>query len=195
MSIINEFKIYDLLNYEAVNNINILEALQCGNIFVVIDLIEIGRQCSPEEAEETFEELIKHKDLSEIFSEIAIDIIGKQASEDEECVSGDTDPTDLSMTSILYDFYNQMKSVGDPITFTEFNNMSTKFMYKYAEGIQQRYIYDKNKKFREDYESTAMMLQGLAGKLKECPQLDPDGTLHKESIQDKIKKLKSKGMG
>ena len=69
--------------------------------------------------------------------------------------------------------------------------MSTRYMYKYAEGIQKRYVFNKNKELRSEYDSVAMLMSALSGKLKECPQLNEDGTLHKQSIKDKLLALKN----
>ena len=66
-------------------------------------------------------------------------------------------------------------------------------MYKYADGVQKRFISDKNQELQSQYSNAMMLRQMLAGKLKECPQLNEDGTLHKKTLAEKIKEMKRGG--
>jgi hypothetical protein len=67
--------------------------------------------------------------------------------------------------------------------------MSTRYLYKYAEGVKKRYVFNKNEELKSQYTNVAIFMQALGGKLKECPQLNEDGTLHKKSLAEKLKEL------
>ena len=66
-------------------------------------------------------------------------------------------------------------------------------MYKYADGVQKRFISDKNQELQSQFSNAMMFGQMLAGKLKECPQLNEDGTLHQKTLAEKIKEMKRGG--
>lgn len=191
MSIIKEFVINDILQYEMNNDINILEELQCCNISIIIDLIMIGNKCSYEDALNILDIELRNREITNICEEIAYSLLGKEQDDNNDEYVENSE--NLSISDILHNYYNELQIVDDKLTITEFISMSTKFMFKYSEGIKQRYIYEKNKKYRDEYDSAAMILSGLAGKLKECPQLDKDGKIHKDNVKDKLLKFKTKG--
>lgn len=182
-----EILIKDVLQYERINDINILEELQSGNIFIILDLIKLGNDCSDEQAELIFNNALNENSLGEIIEQLAYELIGNTPNEKDE---QNIDNTDKSISNILEEFYNQLQLVDDKLSISEFWNMSTRYMYSYADGIQERFIYNKNKQWKENYENIAMFMSGLTGKLKECPQLNPDGSLHKQSIKDKLQAFK-----
>jgi hypothetical protein len=191
MSIIKEFVINNILQYEMNNDINILEELQYCNISIIIDLIMIGNKCSYEDALNILDIELRNREITDICEEIAYSLLGKEQDDNNDEYVENSE--NLSISDILHNYYNELQIVDDKLTITEFISMSTKFMFKYSEGIKQRYIYEKNKKYRDEYDSAAMILSGLAGKLKECPQLDKDGKIHKDNVKDKLLKFKTKG--
>ena len=43
--------------------------------------------------------------------------------------------------------------------------------------------------YKEQYENVGMLMSALSGKLKECPQLNDDGTIHKKTLVEKLQEL------
>lgn len=191
MSITKEFIIKDVLNYELLNDINIFDELSQGNLFIILDLIKLGNNnCSDEEAETILNKAVKEIGFDNVVEELAYELIGKRPDENDKT----TDSNKYSsFTEVLEDFYDSVQSVDKNFGLSEFWNISTKYLYKYADGVQKRFINDKNQELQTQYSNVVMFGQMLAGKLKECPQLNEDGTLHKKSLADKIKGLKQGG--
>lgn len=184
MKICYEFIIKDLFDYMIMNEIDILEELESCNLFVMIDLIKIGNKCSEEEAEATLDKYINEYGLEAVVDELAYEVIGHKPDENEEIQNS---KEFQSFSDILENFYNQIQAVDSNLSISEYMNMSTRYMYRYADGLQKRFINNENKELRHDYMLANMILGGFVGKLKECPQLDDDGSLHKQSNEDKIK--------
>lgn len=190
MRLTKEFIIKDILNYESTEDINIINELQNLSLDVVIDLIKIGNQCSYERALEIYDEASKEMDLQGIVEQLAVELIGREPDDNND---KNIDNKEFkSLSDIFENFYNELQTVDEKLTLTEFWSLSTRYMYRYADGVKQRYIFDKNKKLRDDYDYIAMFSSALNGKLKKCPQLNADGTVHKDSLEEKIQMLKNR---
>lgn len=189
MGIIKELKIKNIIDYELNNEINILDELQYCNVFVILDLIKMGNNCSDKEAEEILNKELKDKDIQQLVKDLAYEIIGSKPKNKEKCI----DLKNIeSFSDILEGFYCEIQTVDKNLSLSEFQNMSIKYMYKYAEGIKKRYIFNKNEQLRSQYSNVAMFMSAFVGKLKECPQLNEDGTIHKQTLEEKLLALSSK---
>lgn len=184
MEICKEFIIKDILDYEILNDINILEELEQCNLSVMIDLVRIGNNCSEENAEEIVSKGIEELGIEKFTEELAYEIIGTRPDERK----GSTNSKDFkSFSEVLENFYSDIQVIDKNLGLSDFWNISTRYMYRYADGLQKRFVNETNSKWRDLYMDKVMLGQMLAGKLKDCPQLNEDGTLHKESEVDKIK--------
>lgn len=191
MKMCKEFIIKDVLAYELDNDINIFEELSQGNLFIILDLIKIGNNCDDAEAESILNKSVDEIGFDETVKELAYELIGKRPDEKDEVTNSKNYP---SFTEVLEDFYDNLQSVDKNFGLNEFWGISTRYLYKYSEGVKKRYVNDKNLELQSQFSNAMMIGQMLSGKLKECPQLNEDGTLHKESLADKIKKLKMGGL-
>lgn len=191
MKMCKEFIIKDVLEYELDNDINIFEELSQGNLFIILDLIKIGNNCDDAEAESILNKSVDEIGFDETVKELAYELIGKRPDEKDEVTNS---KNYSSFTEVLEDFYDNLQSVDKNFGLNEFWGISTRYLYKYSEGVKKRYVNDKNLELQSQFSNAMMIGQMLSGKLKECPQLNEDGTLHKESLADKIKKLKMGGL-
>lgn len=190
MSLCKEFIVKEVLDYELNNDMNILEELSQGNLFIIIDLIKLGNHCDDAEAESILNKSIEEIGYEKTVEELAYELIGRKPDKNEET----TDSKKYSSFSeVLEDFYDSVQTVDKNFGLSEFWNISTKYLFKYADGVQKRYISDKNQELQAQYSNVVMFGQMLAGKLKECPQLNEDGTLHKKSLAEQIKEMRKKG--
>jgi hypothetical protein len=190
MSICREFIIKDILDYEINNDISIFDELGQANLFVILDLIKLGNKCDDAEAESIFNRAVEELGFDKVVEEIAYELIGRRP---EDATDGLVEKKYNSFSDMLGDFYNSVQSVDKNFGLTEFWNISTKYLYKYADGVKSRYINEKNMELQSQFSNVAMFMSALAGKLKECPQLDEDGTIHKKTLAEKIKELKVGG--
>ena len=186
MRICNEFIIKELFDYMINNDVDILEELGACNLFIMVDLIKLGNKCSDEEAETTLNKYIDQYGLEVVVEELAYEVIGHKPADDEE-KHNSKDYT--SFSDVLETFYNDIQAVDNNLTISEFMSMSTRYMFRYAEGIKKRYINNKNQELQSQYTNAMLIGSMLAGKLEDCPQLNEDGSLHKEDNIDKIKKF------
>lgn len=191
MNICKEFIIKDILAYEMNNDINIFEELSQGNLFIIIDLIKLGNKCDDAEAESILNKSVDKIGFDETVKELAYELIGKRPDEKDEVTNS---KNYSSFTEVLEDFYDNIQSVDKNFGLSEFWEISTRYLYKYSEGVKKRYVNDKNLELQSQFSNAIMIGQMLSGKLKECPQLNEDGTLHKDSLADKLKKLKLGGL-
>lgn len=182
-----DFKIKDLISYEEVNDTNILKSLQFGETDTITDLIVIGSGCSADEAVERLDKALQNSTLAEIINDIVYCLIGKQK------INEDTPTMDKkdyeSLTDVFEIMYQQLKIV-DGLSLSDFMNMSVRYLYRYADGVQKSYILKKNEELQSQYSNVAMLMSALGGKLKECPQLDETGKIKKMSLQERIIALK-----
>ena len=190
MQICKEFIIREVLDYELSNDINIFDELSQANLFIILDLIKLGNKCDDAEAESIFNKAVEEYGYDEAVKELAYELIGRKPDEDEK---NNVDKNYSSFSEVLEDFYNNIQSVDKNFGLSEFWNISTRYMYKYADGVQKRFISDKNQELQSQYSNAMMFGQMLAGKLKECPQLNEDGTLHQKTLAEKIKEMKRGG--
>lgn len=190
MQICKEFIIREVLDYELNNDINIFDELSQANLFIILDLIKLGNKCDDAEAESIFNKAVEEYGYDEAVKELAYELIGRRPDEDEK---NNVDKNYSSFSEVLEDFYNNIQSVDKNFGLSEFWNISTRYMYKYADGVQKRFISDKNQELQSQYSNAMMFGQMLAGKLKECPQLNEDGTLHQKTLAEKIKEMKRGG--
>lgn len=190
MQICKEFIIREVLDYELNNDINIFDELSQANLFIILDLIKLGNKCDDAEAESIFNKAVEEYGYDEAVKELAYELIGRRPDEDEK---NNVDKKYSSFSEVLEDFYNNIQTVDKNFGLSEFWNISTRYMYKYADGVQKRFISDKNQELQSQYSNAMMFGQMLAGKLKECPQLNEDGTLHQKTLAEKIKEMKRGG--
>lgn len=190
MQICKEFIIREVLDYELNNDINIFDELSQANLFIILDLIKLGNKCDDAEAESIFNRAVEEYGYDEAVKELAYELIGRRPDEDEK---NNVDKNYSSFSEVLEDFYNNIQSVDKNFGLSEFWNISTRYMYKYADGVQKRFISDKNQELQSQFSNAMMFGQMLAGKLKECPQLNEDGTLHQKTLAEKIKEMKRGG--
>lgn len=186
MKLIKEFIIKDLLDYELNNEVNILEELSSMNTSIIIDMIQLGNKCSDAEAFEIFNIAKKEMNKEEIVNELVLEMFGETEKDENEIDSNDI----KSISDILEQFYSEIQVVDNNLSLSEFRGMSTRYLYRYADGLQKRYIVNKNKQYRDNYENVAMFMSALSGKLKECPQFNEDGTLHQKSLIEKLGALR-----
>ena len=190
MQICKEFIIREVLDYELNNDINIFDELSQANLFIILDLIKLGNKCDDAEAESIFNKAVEEYGYDEAVKELAYELIGRRPDENEK---NNVDKKYSSFSEVLEDFYNNIQSVDKNFGLSEFWNISTRYMYKYADGVQKRFISDKNQELQSQFSNAMMFGQMLAGKLKECPQLNEDGTLHQKTLAEKIKEMKRGG--
>lgn len=190
MRLCKEFIIKDILDYEMNNDINILDELSQGNIFIILDLIKLGNNCDDVEAESIFNKSVQEVGYEETIKSLAYEVIGNEPDKENKETS---DEKFSSFTEVLENFYDNLQTVDKNFGLSEFWSISTRYLYKYAEGVQKRYINDKNIELQKQYSNVIMIGQMLAGKLENCPQLNEDGTLHKETIVEKLKRLQQGG--
>lgn len=190
MQICKEFIIREVLDYELNNDINIFDELSQANLFIILDLIKLGNKCDDAEAESIFNKAVEEYGYDEAVKELAYELIGRRPDDNEK---NNVDKKYSSFSEVLEDFYNSIQAVDKNFGLSEFWNISTRYMYKYADGVQKRFISDKNQELQSQFSNAMMFGQMLAGKLKECPQLNEDGTLHQKTLAEKIKEMKRGG--
>lgn len=190
MQICKEFIIREVLDYELNNDINIFDELSQANLFIILDLIKLGNKCDDAEAESIFNRAVEEYGYDEAVKELAYELIGRRPDDNEK---NNVDKKYSSFSEVLEDFYNNIQTVDKNFGLSEFWNISTRYMYKYADGVQKRFISDKNQELQSQFSNAMMFGQMLAGKLKECPQLNEDGTLHQKTLAEKIKEMKRGG--
>lgn len=189
MQITNGFKIKDIIEYETINKVDIRKQLSHGDFTVVIELIAKGNSVTTDDAMEQFKELIKSYTYEEIVQELAIEVFGRQAESDDEIV----DSNNKSFTEILTSFYNEIQTLDNNLSISEFMGMNTSFMYKYAEGIKSRYIFNKNKELRDEFENIAMLMGVLDGKIKKAPQVkESDFKTAKQIKEERIQEMRER---
>lgn len=185
------FIIKDILDYELENNTNILEELSFGNFSILHDLIMISEKCDSDKAYELIEEYIDKYGYEKTFELCAYAVIGREPSEDD---SNNVDKDYKSFSDVLEKFYNEIQTIDKNITLSDFWNISTKYMYRYTDGLRDRYIFNLNKQSQEQFINAETFIGLLFGKLKEPLQFDPDGNLHKKTkTEELIAKLKASG--
>lgn len=187
MTITNEFILGDLMQYMIDNQLDILEELEYGNTDVIVDMIAMGNKCTEDKAIEIFQNLQQRYELTEIIKCLGQEIIGCETDETADDV--DRNKYD-SYLEILEDIYSGIQVADDNLSFNEFKKLSTRYVYKYAEGIKKRYISKFNNSMEMNQIYIGMLMSALAGELKEPIKLNDDGTVHKKSLKESFKERK-----
>ena len=190
MQICKEFIVKDLLDYMVINDVDILQELSYCNLSTMVDMVMIGNKCTEAEAEDTLYKIIDEIGIEKTVEKLAYEVIGKEPTDEDK---KQDNKKYSSFSEVLEDFYNSIQAVDKNFGLSEFWNISTRYMYKYADGVQKRFISDKNQELQSQFSNAMMFGQMLAGKLKECPQLNEDGTLHQKTLAEKIKEMKRGG--
>lgn len=197
MKIIKGVTIKQLIEYEAEKDINALDELENYSMEVLIDIVMISNKLNYDTACDYIAKYIKQNTLSGAIIDLFSDIFGEIKSDGKNNVEIKT----RSFTQLFMDFYNQIQTVDDNLTFKDFCDMNTLFMYRYCDGIKIRAINNKNQDLQSNYELVGMFGSMLAGKLKECPQIKEDGKLDKKNHLNKqieqmreLKRLKEQGL-
>lgn len=182
------FFIKDIFEYEYTNNINIRTQLKHGELFIVVDLIAMSLKCTTDDALNILDDLLEEYSFEEIIQEIAIELAGKKAEKDDMKVEDDN----KSFTDILTSFFNEMQAF-DNISISEFMSMNTTFMYQYAEGIKDRYIINKNRQLKDEFDNNAMFLSMFGGKTKRPPQIkESDFKTAKQIKEERIQAMRER---
>lgn len=190
MKLCKEFIIKDILEYEIQNDMNIINELTNLNLDVVIDLLMIGNKISFEEACEILDRELENRELTDIIKQLFEEIIGRVPENNEPTMkSNEVD----SLSDVLSKFYNEIQTLDEKLDINTFLGMSTSFMYKYGDGVKERYIYNTNKQLRDNYTSIGMFMSAFAGKLKKCPQIEENGEKKEQSLVDKLKAMSNRG--
>lgn len=185
--LVKEFIIKDILDYEILNDVNILEELSSGNLFILHDLIMIGNKCSSDDADRLVEEYLVKYGFDKTFELMAEELIGRKASDNKD---GNIKKDYNSFSEVLEDFYNQIQSIDKNLSLSDFWNISTRYMYKYADGLKDRFILNLNKHSQESFINAENFIGLLFGKLKEPLYFNEDGKMQKHN--DKNMTLKEK---
>lgn len=188
-----EFIIKDLIDYMILNDVDILEELAYGNFAVLYDLVKIGNSCSDEEADTIITKSLDKYGFDKTFEMMALEVIGREPSSDP---SNNYDVKNKSYREVLEDFYNQIQSIDKNLSLTDFWHISTRYMYKYADGLKDRFILNLNKQSQESFLNAETFIGLLFGKLKEPLHFNKDGKVQRHaeeemSLKDKILAVKN----
>lgn len=181
MKVIKGLTIKQLMEYEAIKGVNALNKLENYDIEIICDIIKMSNNIDDDKCEEYVTSQIKEHGLMEFTILLFEDIFGRITHSNNNNV----EIKERSFTELFNDFYNEIQAYDSSLSYSDFCGMNTLFMYKYCDGIKTRYIHNKNEQLRNNYEQAAMILSGLAGKLKDCPQLDEEtGKQKKKSAKE-----------
>ena len=183
MRLTKKFSVKDILDYELENDLSIIEELQNGSLFILIDLIKLGNNCDDAEAESILDKALNEMSYTEVIEELAYELIGKRPDENDEVIESNNITT---FSDVLENFYSEIQTVDERLSLSEFWSMSPKEIYKYADGLKKRYINNKNREMQSQYTNVVMFMGALAGKLKDCPVLDDNGNIKKKTVMDKL---------
>lgn len=182
-----EFTINDLMNYMIKNDNDILEELGSCNLDVAADLVSIGNRCELEEAYEYIEKYMEEHDYDKFFEDLAYCVIGRKPDDK------DHKPNDKEYTSfldVLEDYYNQIQTIDNHLSLFEFKNMTTRYMYRYSDGLKDRYFFNLNNRSRDHFLEAETFLGLLFGKLNKPIEFDSNKL--NENDADKHKSLVNK---
>ena len=186
LNFLHDFKINSIIEYEAEEDISLFNELGSCESYVVADLIKISLGCNDNDANTLLEKALENYDIEDICKYCAEKLVGKASDSDEKL---DLDKF-KNYSDILEYFFNELQGI-DELPLDTFLQMSTRYLYKYSEGVKKRYINRKNTETQSQYSLVVMMGSLLAGKLKECPQYDENGNLKKKSVIEQIAELKA----
>ena len=99
---------------------------------------------------------------------------------------------DFSYLDVLEMFFEQLQIVDNSLSVSDFKDMNIRHMYRYAEGLNKRFINNINISLQSNYMNISMLMSALAGELSECPRLDDNGELHQKTLIEKLNQLKGR---
>lgn len=181
-----EFKVSDLMDYERTQDISLLHELECYESFVIFDLIKLGKGWSDDDTIKYIEGLLSQGlSIQDIANDIVEALIGRQVEENDEKVKRDIN---TKYSDILEDYYDTF-ALAESLSIGEFLNMSTRFMHRYAKGVNSRYVQNMNQQIRKDYRYIGMLLSAVTGNLKACPEIDMNGNLKGASAYEQLEMM------
>jgi hypothetical protein len=186
MRVCKEFRVLDLIDYEMLNGISILDELSFGSTFILFDMVKLGNNCDDEQAQIIIDKSFEEIGYEETFKEVFYEIIGKYPDNSDDTYEDDSIHT---FSELFEQYFSSIQCVDSSLTYHDFLNMNTRYVHRYANNIKDRFIFNKNMEIQSQYFNVVMFMSALAGKLKDCPQLDEDGTLHKETLEEKINRI------
>lgn len=187
--IVDEFIIKDIIDYELVNDRDLLGELAAGNFDVAADLIMLGKKCSEEEAYEILEDALEKYGFEQTFEYLAYDLIGRKPEDDKE----EHNVTEYkTFSDVLENFCNEVRVLDNNLGLSDFWGMSTRYMYKYSEGLKDRYIFNLNKQAQEQFLNAETFLGLLFGKLKKPLEFSDECKVEKNnSLRNKLDNLRN----
>ena len=189
MSLINQIKVGDLMEYMYSSGIDVIKELNDIEPFIVTDLVMIGNHCSYDEAIKLVECELKSKSIEDMVDDIVGVLIPDIKCSDENSVPVDDD---FSYLDVLEMFFEQLQIVDNSLSVSDFKDMNIRHMYRYAEGLNKRFINNINISLQSNYMNISMLMSALAGELSECPRLDDNGELHQKTLIEKLNQLKGR---
>lgn len=178
----------DILKYEETEDVDILSEIEQGELYIILDLVAISNRCNKDDALIMFEKALENYDLDAIIEKLIDCLIGKQCKKDDDHVDHNNFK---NFSEILLTFYRQIQCV-DTLSWGDFTSMTVRQLYNYADGIQERYIINKNEELQSQYNNACITGGVIFGSLKECPQLDKDGHIKQKSLYEKLMDLKKR---
>ena len=189
--IVDEFIIKDIIDYELVNDRDLLGELAACNFDVAADLIMLGKKCSEDEAYEILEDCLNKYGFEQTFEYLAYDLIGRKPEDDKD----DHNVTEYkTFSEVLENFCNELRVIDCNLGLSDFWGMSTRYMYKYSDGLKDRYIFNLNKQAQEQFLNAETFLGLLFGKLKKPLEFSNDGKVEKNSnnsLRNKLDNLRN----
>lgn len=180
------FIIKDIIDYEALHNINIIEQMSFCNFDILIDMIKLSLKCDDTEAERIVTESIDKYGFAETFQKVLTELIGREADEDQ---NGNINKEIHKFSDILMDFYNEFQALDNNLSLTEFWAMTTEYMYKYADGLIQRLVYNSNRHATDSYIDAITMTGVMFGKMKK-PLHFKESDFREHDIRNDIEEFK-----
>lgn len=182
MRLIQTLKLKDLVEYERLNNRDILKDIEKNRLATVIDLIMIGNKLSNrEDAYIIYDKYINEDENNSLYT--AIDEVVK-------CLTGGYSGVDNNsgyiednkrLSDIIEDFNMELMSYG--ISYSEFWNMDVNDMYRVACGIVKKLETDINISLQKAYIEASMNAQAIFGKLPDKPPIINMYKSKKENIE------------
>lgn len=189
--IAKEFIIKDIMDYMIDNDVDPIIELEHYSYDTILDLIMLGCKCSFNDAYDIYVNSIYKNGYDKTYEYIAYDLIGSRPSEDNK---NNVDKNKLTYLEILEKFFNELQTVDNNFTLSEYLNMNTRFMYKYAEGIKHRYINTLNNKNEEQFRNATTFLGILFGKIKKPLKINEAETNNNDTLKNKLLALKNGGV-
>jgi hypothetical protein len=182
-------KVGFIIDYETYNNCNIIENLAYGDLVTIIDILSHGYDCSINDAIDIMNNNIDELGFEKFINDISYDVIGHVPDDKDKDKTQDINEN-KRYSEVLQQYFNELQTYDNSLSISDFRDFTTHYMYVYADGVQKRYISNKNMKLQEQYDNITMLAGALTGNLKECPRLDEDGSLHKKTLDEKLEELR-----